>query len=69
MMSLACFFAVFDHFYKDYGVFSTHAPVYNSKGAVFTKDEIDMIRSAYGSDRGTAYVERLVLGGWLMNYL
>ncbi|OQV17249.1 putative Bromodomain-containing protein 7 [Hypsibius exemplaris] len=52
--------SVFNQFYKDYGVFSTHAPVYNSKGAVFTKDEIDMLRSAYGSDRGVAYAESLL---------
>ena len=52
------FFAVFDRFYKDYGAFSTHAPVYNSKGAAFTKEEVDMLRSAYGSERGIAYAER-----------
>lgn len=52
---------VFERYYKDYGSFSSHAPMYDSKGFVFTKDEVDILRSTYGSDRGVAYAERYIM--------
>ncbi|GAV08604.1 hypothetical protein RvY_18269 [Ramazzottius varieornatus] len=54
---------VFEKYYLDYGAFSSHAPLYDSKAAVFSKEEVDMLRSAYGSDHGIAYAESLIRWG------
>ncbi|XP_055356680.1 bromodomain-containing protein 7-like [Paramacrobiotus metropolitanus] len=54
---------VLEKYYKDYGSFSSHAPLYDSKGSIFTKEEVDMLRSAYGSDKGIAYAESLMRWG------